>query len=90
MSSLDEARDRGHSPEGDDSYCFFNRALANQEKPLLHKKALGQPGPSPHSRPDPFPRQGCAVDLHETEEKLLQLCVKGQTQNAAESLNNKV
>ncbi|XP_077507301.1 uncharacterized protein LOC144116435 [Amblyomma americanum] len=67
-------------PDGEISWCKHKRALA-----------LGQPAPV-HT-PILSVSQGKAVlPIYKrlTDEKLPQSCVKGQTQNAAESLNSKI
>ncbi|XP_075748832.1 uncharacterized protein LOC142814262 [Rhipicephalus microplus] len=78
--SRDGASSHKFCPDGDTSWCKHKRA-----------QALGEPAP-PHT-PILTPSQGKAmlpVYKRLTEEKLLQRCVKGQTQNAAESLNSKI
>ncbi|CAN7996266.1 unnamed protein product [Ixodes hexagonus] len=40
MTSTDEAPDHSHCPEGDSSWCSYNRALANHEEPPPHKNPL--------------------------------------------------
>ncbi|XP_077502060.1 uncharacterized protein LOC144113044 [Amblyomma americanum] len=78
--SRDGASSHKFCPDGEMSWCKHKRALA-----------LGQPAPV-HT-PILSVSQGKAVlPIYErlTDEKLLQRCVKGQTQNAAESLNSKI
>ncbi|KAH7969439.1 hypothetical protein HPB52_018192 [Rhipicephalus sanguineus] len=77
---VDGASSHKFCPDGDTSWCKHKRA-----------QALGEPAP-PHT-PILTPSQGkpmLPVYKRLTEEKLLQRCVKGQTQNAAESLNSKI
>ncbi|KAH7952547.1 hypothetical protein HPB52_023982 [Rhipicephalus sanguineus] len=76
----DGASSHKFCPDGDMSWCKNKRA-----------QALGVPA-LPHT-PILTPSQGkpmLPVYKRLTEEKLLQRCVKGQMQNAAESLNSKI
>ncbi|XP_077512011.1 uncharacterized protein LOC144122929 [Amblyomma americanum] len=78
--SRDGASSHKFCRDGEMSWCKHKRALA-----------LGQPAPV-HT-PILSVSQGKAVlPIYKrlTDEKLLQRCVKGQTQNAAESLNSKI
>ncbi|XP_070383699.1 uncharacterized protein, partial [Dermacentor albipictus] len=78
--STDTAKSHKFCPEGEDSWCKFKRA-----------EALGQAAPT-HT-PILTKSQGetmLPVYKRLTEEQLLTRCVKGKTQNGAESLNSKI
>uniref|UniRef100_A0A1E1X6X9 Putative kolobok-4 hm n=1 Tax=Amblyomma aureolatum TaxID=187763 RepID=A0A1E1X6X9_9ACAR len=76
----DGASSHKFCPEGTESWCKHRRA-----------EALGQP--APNHTPLLTKAQGKAVlPIYKrlTDEKLLARCIKGKTQNAAESLNSRI
>ncbi|CAN8014554.1 unnamed protein product [Ixodes persulcatus] len=77
MSSTDESPDHSFCPEGANSWCSYNRALANSEQPRGHKNAL----------PD-FVREALEPVFARLGDKdLLERCSDGKTQNPSESLH---
>ncbi|CAN7983167.1 unnamed protein product [Ixodes pacificus] len=78
MTSTDEAPDHSHCPEGDSSWCSYNRALANHEEPPPHKNPL--PGFIRTALEPVFERLG--------DRALLKRCSDGMTQNAIECLHS--
>lgn len=78
LTSTDEAPDHSCCPQGVDSWCAFNRALANQVEPPPHKNPL--PGHVRTALEPVFARLG--------DEALLKRCKDGMTQNAIECLHS--
>ncbi|XP_070395670.1 uncharacterized protein [Dermacentor albipictus] len=78
MTSTDEAPDHSCCPQGVDSWCAFNRALANQVEPPPHKNPL--PGHVRTALEPIFARLG--------DEALLERCKDGMTQNAIKCLHS--
>ncbi|KAM7311103.1 hypothetical protein ISCGN_008011 [Ixodes scapularis] len=78
MTSTDEAPDHSHCPEGDSSWCSYNRAPANHEEPPPHKNPL--PGFVRTALEPVFERLG--------DRALLKRCSDGMTQNAIECLHS--
>ncbi|KAH7963500.1 hypothetical protein HPB52_021267 [Rhipicephalus sanguineus] len=75
MSSTDDAPKHDLCPEGVQSWCSYNRAVAKGEKPPLHKNSL----------PDFVCDALQPVFKRLSEEALLDRCSDGMTQNASES-----
>ena len=73
-----EKHDHQFCPSGSDSWCKFNRALANNEEPLKHTPKLPM-DLSPFIKP-------VFTELSKLE--VLEKCVLGATQNQNESFKN--
>ena len=80
LSSSDDHPKHVHCPEGDSSWCFWQRALAIKETPGSHKNHETLPVAVAQKMVPLFNRL--------TDAKLLQRCVRGKTQNPNESLHN--
>ncbi|KAM7282574.1 hypothetical protein ISCGN_002720 [Ixodes scapularis] len=78
MTSTDGAPDHSKCPEGAESWCKYNRALANSEPPPPHKNPL----------PDCVRAALEPVFERLSNEDLLARCSEGKTQNASESLHS--
>lgn len=78
MTSTDDAPDHSLCPQGTDSWCSHNRALADGKEPPAHKKAL----------PTEVRVALEPVFARLSDEALLQRCSDGMTQNASESLHS--
>lgn len=78
MTFTDEAPDHSLCPQGTDSWCGHNRALADGKEPPAHKKAL----------PTKVRVALEPVFARLNDEALLQRCSDGMTQNASESLHS--
>ncbi|CAN7946066.1 unnamed protein product [Ixodes pacificus] len=78
MTSTDSAPDHSKCPDGAESWCKFNRALANSEPPPPHKNPL----------PDCVRAALEPVFERLSNEDLLARCSEGKTQNASESLHS--
>ena len=76
--SCDEKHNHQFCPSGSDSWCKFNRALANDEEPPKHTPMLPM-DLGPYIKP-------VFTELSKLE--LLEKCVLGATQNQNESFNN--
>ena len=81
-TSTDEKPNHEGCPEGLDSWCFFQRALARSDPPPYHKDKLSC-----------FLAPEVAVyvkDVYDrmSEDDLLSRCLEGKTQNANESLHS--
>ena len=76
--SDDEQHDHQFFPTGSDSWCKFNRALAENEEPPKHTPKLPK-DLGPFIKP---------VFTALSKRELLERCVLGATQNQNESLNN--
>ena len=76
--SSDEKHNHQFCPSGSDSWCKFNRALANDEEPPKHTPKLPM-DLGPYIKP-------VFTELSKLE--LLEKCVLGATQNQNESFNN--
>ena len=82
--STDANPHRLRCPEGADSWCFYNRAVALNERPPSHKDKIGTPISYEVAR-----------TIHKIYERmsdpnLLKRIQHGQTQNANESLNGTI
>lgn len=78
MTSTDSAPDHSKCPDGVDSWCKHNKALANGERPPPHKNPL----------PDCVRAALEPVFTRLSDEDLLARCSEGKTQNASESLHS--
>ncbi|KAM7311432.1 hypothetical protein ISCGN_008339 [Ixodes scapularis] len=78
MTSTDSAPDHSKCPDGAESWCKFNRALANGECPPAHKNPL----------PDCVRSALEPVFARLSDDNLLARCSEGKTQNASESLHS--
>ena len=85
VTSTDANHDHEHCQEGTTSYCFYKKAIANGEKPQSHS----------------LMKVSCSLDRSErqkvmqiyddlTAPDLLQRCITGSTQNANESIHQKI
>lgn len=84
-SSTDENPRHSSCPEGTDSWCFYNRALATGETPPSHNTMKVKFRLDPESR-----KKILQVYKSLTEEHLLRWCLKGRTQNPNESFHSKI
>ena len=85
VTSTNEQPDHDYCPQGSDSYCFYNKAIANRETPADHNKMkvkmdLGQD------------EKDLVRNVYEslTSDDLLKKCLKGRTQNPNESIHSKL
>lgn len=78
MSSTDQTPRHDLCPEGPESWCKFNRAMANNEEPPPHK----------HSLPDFVCEALEPVFTRLSDKALLERCSDGITQNPSESLHS--
>lgn len=78
MSSTDEAPKHDLCPEGPDSWCKYQRAVAKNEKPPPHKESL----------PDFVSEALEPVFRRLSDGALLKRCSDGITQNPSESLHS--
>jgi hypothetical protein len=85
LSSNDEHHDHESCPTDEDSYCFYNAALAKGETPKSHEEMKVK---CHLSAGDAQKVLGVYEDL--TRDELLQKCISGRTQNPNESLHAKV
>lgn len=82
--STDKKHNHKKCPQGEKSWCFFNKALAQGKKPISHKKGLST-ALTPHIIEKMMPTfQRLASD------NLLKRCTKGKTQNANESIHQMI
>ena len=80
--STDDAPQHDRCPSGEDSWCFFKRAEATGETPGPHRDNVGtplSPEVAPHVK-EVYDRLG--------HPDLLRRCLRGQSQNANESLHS--
>ena len=82
--STDETPQHDRCPVGDDSWCFYKKALATGQEPGPHRTNVG----TPLSVDVAVPVK--AVYERLSHDDLLTRCLRGQTQNANESLHSKV
>lgn len=84
-TSTDANPNHEYCPKGKESYCFYNKTLANNKVPASHKGM----------------KVWCTLDAAEkekvmhiyedlTSDELLQKCLSGKTQNPNESIHQKV
>lgn len=78
MTSTDSAPNHSKCPDGAESWCKYNRALANGEHPPAHKNPL----------PDCVRVALEPVFARLSNENLLARCSDGMSQNASESLHS--
>lgn len=85
-TSTDELPRHHYCPDGDDSWCFYNRPLANSEVPPSHKTKKLFLAKIAEKK-----LQGI-VDIYRdlTKPELLEKCLKGRIQNPNESLHFKI
>ena len=83
-ASTDEDPHHNHCPAGPNSWCFFQRALANGEEPGSHQDKVGTP------LTKEVAEQVKEVYVRLGHPELLRRCVLGKTQNANETLHSKV
>lgn len=79
--STDKHPQHSKCPTGPDSWCFFNRSLANGEQPASHEKMELKLNPHVFEKIKPL------YERLSTDE-LLARCARGATQNANESLHS--
>lgn len=81
-ASTDESPRHSKCPTGENSWCFYNRALANEEVPGRHAENIKTPL-------NKLVLENIApIYKRLTDTTLLEKCLKGQTQNANESLHS--
>ena len=85
VTSTDENPDHEYCPTGENSWCFYNRAIAKEEQPPSHdtmKVSLSLNSDE----------KAKVVEVYEslTTDELMGRCLKGRTQNANESLHSKL
>lgn len=82
--STDSKPRHSKCPQGSTSWCFFNRAISNNEQPASHEVMLKTPLNDKVL--------GKIIPLYNrlSADKLLERCVSGKTQNANESLHGVV
>ena len=85
-SSTDKEPRHEYCPTGEKSWCFYNEAIAKNEKPGPHKKKMKVRFEL--DKPELKHVLGIYLDL--TRDDLLSKCLKGRTQNANESFHAKV
>lgn len=86
LTSSDDNPAHDFCPHGADSWCFFNRALAEDLTPASHKtKSL-------YLAKIPFERLDLIKSVYRdlTAPDILRKCLKGVTQNPNESLHSKI
>lgn len=81
-SSTDEKPRHTKCPSDEQSWCFYNRAIANGEVPGSHVDNIKTP------LNEVVLRNIAPIYKRLTETSLLQRCLRGQTQNANESLHS--
>ena len=81
MSSTDTSPKHNNCPAGLESWCFYQRALANGEKPKSHSNMKTRLSEDVLSKIIPVYQRLASYDL-------LSRCVSGKTQNANESLHS--
>lgn len=69
-------------PDGEDSWCFYRRAVAKREVPPSHKKYLGT------ALSMEIIQKIMPVYQRLANDELLKRCLRGKTQNANESLHS--
>ncbi|KAJ4437513.1 hypothetical protein ANN_17658 [Periplaneta americana] len=80
--STDNKPQHSKCPEGEDSWCFYNRAVAKKEPPGSHEDNVHNPiSGKVILKMIPVFQRLAADDL-------LQRCLEGRTQNAKESLHS--
>ena len=81
-TSTDEKHDHSRCPASDESWCFYNKAVARRETPRPHKEMIHTPINSlTLSKIIPvYQRLACNA--------ILERCTWGKTQNANESLHS--
>lgn len=84
-TSSDDRPNHEYCPKGSNSWCFYNRSLANEEKPKSHShmKVYFQ-------AQDEQLQQVKAVYDRLTTDKLMTKCLKGMTQNRNEHLHARI
>lgn len=86
LTSTDDAPTHHFCPRGTDSWCFFNRALAEGAAPVSHKmKSL-------YLARIPFEKLDLTRSVYRdlTAPDILRRCLKGATQNPNENLHSKI
>ena len=81
--STDEDPHHHHCPAGTNSWCFYQRAVANGEEPGSHRENVHPP------LARDVAEQVKEVYLRLGHPEVLRRCVQGKTQNTNESLHSK-
>ena len=82
LMSTNESPHHNHCPTGQDSWCFFNKAITRNEEPAPHAQEIQRP--LKHEVADQlFP-----VYQRMADPSLLKRLAKGKTQNANECLHS--
>ena len=84
-SSTDADPKHMDCPQDPDSYCFYNKALAENRKPPSHTDMKIRFQLEPYLKKE---IQAIYLDLTRTD--LLRRCLKGKTQNPNESIHSKI
>ena len=82
--STDESPEHQKCPQGPDSWCFYNKAVANGQDPPKHKDLIGTP------LPQDVARAVRAIYDRMSDPSLLERIQHGRTQNANECLNGQI
>jgi hypothetical protein len=85
VTSTDERHDHQDCPTGENTYCFYNAAVAKGETPMSHTEMKIK---CKLSEEDSKKVLSVYADL--TKDELLEKCLAGRTQNPNESLHQKV
>lgn len=80
-SSTDKTPKHGKCPRGEDSWCFYNKAIAKNEKPESHKTKIKTP------LNERVVSKILPLYQRLASNALLERCVSGKTQNANEALH---
>jgi hypothetical protein len=83
-ASTDQEPMHNKCPEGENSWCFYNRAIAKKLIPGSHDQNIKTPI-STHVLKHIAP-----IYKRLSDEALLQKCIRGQTQNRNESLHSNI
>lgn len=86
LSSTDAAPAHNFCPKGENSWCFYQRALAKKETPVPHASKNLYLAKLPYESLEHI--KSVYRDLTSTD--LLSRCLRGYTQNSNESLHSKV
>lgn len=83
-SSTDKKPKHSTCPPGENSWCFYNRAISMKLKPPAHKTSVKTP------LREEIVAKMMPIFQRLASEVLLQKCAKGETQNRNESLHNMI
>lgn len=84
-TSNDERPNHGYCPKTEDSWCFYDKAIAKGETPKSHKEM------KVYFQVESDARKAILnIYLDLSKEDLLERCLRGKTQNINEALHSKV